>query len=56
MIRKEDWKIKFQNFAWPGTFNQPITFKVVITCACARACFCVFAGDLRMFIPPLSVF
>ena len=19
MIRKEDWKIKFQNFAWPGT-------------------------------------
>ena len=21
MIRKEDWKIKFQNFAWPGTLN-----------------------------------
>ena len=22
------------------SLNQPITFKVVITCACARACFC----------------
>ena len=36
------------------SLNQPITFKVLITCACARAnCFCVFAGYLRMFTPPL---
>ena len=25
------------------SLNQPITFKVVITCMCACACFCVFA-------------
>ena len=29
------------------TLNQPITFKVVITCACARAVAFVFALDLR---------
>ena len=28
------------------SLNQPIIFKVVIKCACARACFCVFAGNL----------
>ena len=36
--------------------KQPITFKVVIRCTCACACFCVYAGNLRMFTPPLSVF
>ena len=38
------------------SLKQPITFKVVITCPCAWACFCVYAGNLRMFTPPLSVF
>ena len=38
------------------SLNQPITFKVVITCACKRSGFCVFASSLRMFTPPLSVF
>ena len=39
------------------SLNQPITFKVVITCACVRArLLCVFAGYLKMFTPPLSVF
>ena len=38
------------------SLNQPITFKVVIKCACARACFCAFASNLRMFTPLLSVF
>ena len=36
------------------SLKQPITFKIVITCACA--CFCVYAGNLRMFTPPLPVF
>ena len=37
--------------------NQPITFKVVITCACARAVAFVFLPlTLEMFTPPLSVF
>ena len=35
--------------------KQPITFKVV-TNACTCACLCVYAGNLRMFTPPLSVF
>ena len=38
------------------SLKQPITFKVVTTCACACACFCVYAGNLRMFTPPLSAF
>ena len=39
------------------TLNQPITFKVVITCACARAVAFVFLPlTLEMFAPPLSVF
>ena len=38
------------------TLNQPITFKVVITCACARAVAFVFALDLEMFTLPLSLF
>ena len=29
--------------------------QVVITCVCARGCFCVFAGNLKMFTPLLSV-
>ena len=41
------------------SLNQPITFKVVITC-CALAYYCVFAsrrlGGLGMFSPRLSVF
>ena len=36
--------------------KQQITFKVVITCAWACACFCVYTGNLTMFTPPLSVF
>ena len=37
------------------SLKQPITFKVVIMCACACTCFGVYAGNLRMFTPPLSV-
>ena len=37
--------------------NQPITFKVVIMCACARACFCVFAGNLlNVYASFVSIF
>ena len=30
MIRKEDWKIKFQNFAWPGTLKEKEAVSSVI--------------------------
>ena len=39
------------------SLNQPITFKVVIRCACARAVAFVFLPlTLEMFTPSLSVF
>ena len=37
------------------SLNQPITFQSC-SCMCVRARFCVFAGNLRMFMPPLSIF
>ena len=29
MIRKENWKIKFQNFAWPGTLTETFAVKLL---------------------------
>ena len=40
------------------SLNEPITFKVLITCACARACFCfcVYASFVSILLQIFSFF
>ena len=37
------WTVQKASHIQRCSFKQPITSKVVITCACAYVCFCVFA-------------
>ena len=56
MINNRDRRIKTDvnllNRIQGCSLNQPITFKVIVTCVHSRACFCVFGTELPAFSSP----
>ena len=50
------WTVQEANHIQRCSLNQPVTFKVVITCVRARCCFCFCPWPLEMFTLPLPLF